>query len=198
MNRKEFIKGTLMAAVAAAARKGIFGGGFKSGGHSMNRLDFLKAILPIAAVSAFAEAAPARKAAVVFYSWSGNTREFARAIGEATGADVFELEPKTKYSDNYGVVVKQAKRELEEQYKPPLNSIPDVSKYTAVFLGTPNWWGTMSSPVRTFVASGALDGKRVIPFITHRAAAGEIFRRILKRRARNPKSQREWLSGAIP
>lgn len=105
----------------------------------MNRSDFLKAILPIAAVSAFAETAPARKTAVVFYSWSGNTREFARAIGEATGADVFELEPKTKYSDSYSVVVKQAKRELEEQYKPPLNSIPDVSKYAAVFLGTPNW-----------------------------------------------------------
>ncbi len=153
----------------------------------MNRSDFLKAILPIAAVSAFAETAPARKTAVVFYSWSGNTREFARAIGEATGADVFELEPKTKYSDSYSVVVKQAKRELEEQYKPPLNSIPDVSKYAAVFLGTPNWWGTMSSPVRTFAASGALDGKRIIPFITHRGSRWGNFPADLKKAC--PKSE---------
>ena len=153
----------------------------------MNRSDFLKAILPVAAVSAFAETPAARRAAVVFYSWSGNTREFARAIGEATGADVFELEPKTKYPDTYGVVVKQARRELEEQYRPPLKSVPDISKYGVVFLGTPNWWRTMSSPVRTFAAEGNLAGRRIVPFITHRGSRWGNFPADLKKAC--PKSE---------
>ena len=76
---------------------------------------------------------------------------------------------------------------LEEQYKPPRISFPDVSKFTAVFLGTPNWWGSMSSPVRTFVASGALDGKRVIPFITHRGSRWGNFPADLKKAC--PKSE---------
>lgn len=45
----------------------------------------------------------------------------------------------------------------------------------------------MSSPVRTFVASGALDGKRVIPFITHRGSRWGNFPADLKKAC--PKSE---------
>ena len=90
----------------------------------MKRKDFLKAFLPFAAMTAFAEQATGKKTAVVYYSWSGNTREFARKIAAALGVEAFELEPKTPYTRNYGAVVEQAKRELNAMYKPPLKNCP--------------------------------------------------------------------------
>ena len=68
----------------------------------MKRKDFLKAFLPFAAMTAFAGPARGKKAAVVYYSWSGNTREFARKIAEALGVEAFELEPKTPYTEIMG------------------------------------------------------------------------------------------------
>lgn len=136
----------------------------------MKRKDFLKAFLPFAAMTAFAEQATGKKAAVVYYSWSGNTREFARKIAAALGVEAFELEPKTPYTRNYGAVVEQAKRELNAMYKPPLKKLPDISDCGILFLGTPNWWGTMSSPVRTFVSEADLSGKVIAPFITHKGS----------------------------
>ncbi len=149
----------------------------------MKRKDFLKAFLPFAAMTAFAEQATGKKAAVVYYSWSGNTREFARKIAAALGVEAFELEPKTPYTRNYGAVVEQAKRELNAMYKPPLKKLPDISDCGILFLGTPNWWGTMSSPVRTFVSEADLSGKVIAPFITHKGSRWGNYLTDLKKMA---------------
>lgn len=149
----------------------------------MKRKDFLKAFLPFAAMTAFAEPTRGKKAAVVYYSWSGNTREFARKIAEALGVEAFELEPKTPYTRNYGAVVEQAKRELNAMYKPPLKKMPDISDCGILFLGTPNWWGTMSSPVRTFVSESDLSGKIIAPFITHKGSRWGNYLADLKKMA---------------
>ena len=45
----------------------------------------------------------------------------------------------------------------------------DLAKYDMVFVGTPNWWGTMAPPVRTWVTQSkkTLKGKTVCLFQTH-------------------------------
>ena len=43
----------------------------------------------------------------------------------------------------------------------------DISKYDVVFLGSPNWWGTITPQVSSFLENYDLSGKTVIPFITH-------------------------------
>ena len=123
------------------------------------------------------------KMLIVYYSWSGNTREFARKIAAALGVEAFELEPKTPYTRNYGAVVEQAKRELNAMYKPPLKKLPDISDCGILFLGTPNWWGTMSSPVRTFVSEADLSGKVIAPFITHKGSRWGNYLTDLKKMA---------------
>ena len=61
-----------------------------------------------------------------------------------------------------------AKKELADGTLPPIKPWPEnVGEYDVVFVGSPVWWGTMATPVRTFLASGALKGKTVIPFVTH-------------------------------
>lgn len=44
--------------------------------------------------------------------------------------------------------------------------LPDVAGATTVFLGYPIWWGKVSRVVLTYVESGALSGKTVVPFCT--------------------------------
>lgn len=36
-----------------------------------------------------------------------------------------------------------------------------------IFIGSPCWWGTIASPVRTFLMTYNFNGKTIIPFITH-------------------------------
>ena len=38
------------------------------------------------------------KTAVVYFSWSGNTRFAAETIAKKTGADLFEIKPETPYN----------------------------------------------------------------------------------------------------
>ncbi|MCD8141271.1 MAG: NAD(P)H-dependent oxidoreductase [Planctomycetaceae bacterium] len=108
------------------------------------------------------------KCAVVFYSWSGRTREMAHAIAEQTGADLVEIEAETPYSQDYDTVVDQAKREIQTGTPRPFKPIGvDLAHYDTVFLGSPVWWGTMAPPLATFVRSVDWNGKTIMPFSTH-------------------------------
>jgi flavodoxin len=42
-----------------------------------------------------------------------------------------------------------------------------MEEYDIIFIGFPNWWGTMPMPILTFLESYKLEGKIVIPFCTH-------------------------------
>lgn len=46
-------------------------------------------------------------------------------------------------------------------------SIPDMNGYDVVYLGYPNWWGTMPMGVFTFLEQYDFSGKRILPFCTH-------------------------------
>ena len=45
----------------------------------------------------------------------------------------------------------------------------DLAQYDVIFVGTPNWWGTMAPPVRTWLTqnAAALKGKTVCLFQTN-------------------------------
>ena len=110
----------------------------------------------------------AGKMLVAYYSWSGNTREVARQIQKATGADLFEIVPATAYPDGYRAVVEQAKKEIKAGIHPELKTnLAGVADYDVVFVGSPNWWSTIAPPVATFLASHDWSGKTIVPFMTH-------------------------------
>ena len=48
-----------------------------------------------------------------------------------------------------------------------LLELPDISKYDTVYLGTPVWWYTFASPIRTFLEENNFEGKTIMPFCTH-------------------------------
>lgn len=109
-----------------------------------------------------------KKIMVVYFSHTGNTREMAMQIKDATGADSFEIIPVKAYPTGYRACVEQAEREIKANYKPELVSLPDnIDQYDIIFVGSPCWSGTIAPPVATFLSSLDLSGKTIIPFMTH-------------------------------
>ena len=143
----------------------------------MNRREFIKcmgAVAGVAAIHGFSfanEGEKKMKCAVVYFSWSGNTRFAAQTIAKKAGADLFEIEAETPYDSNYGKCCDEAKPECYGKKLRTIKSIEglDLAKYDLVFVGTPNWWGTMAPPVRTWATQNkaALKGKSVCLFQTH-------------------------------
>lgn len=112
------------------------------------------------------------KVLIVYYSHSGNTAQVAKHISAELGGPLVELVPLHPYPEEYKATTEQAKRELKENFKPPLkDTVANVSAYDIIFVGSPNWWGTVAGPVRTFLSDHDLAGKKVAPFITHEGSA---------------------------
>lgn len=105
---------------------------------------------------------------VLFYSWSGNTRRVAQLIAEQAGADLREIKPASDYPIDYQQVVVQAKKEIQSKFRPSLVPIEmDWGQYDVVYLGTPNWCGTMAPPMASFLWERMPTDKVIIPFCTH-------------------------------
>ena len=101
---------------------------------------------------------------IAYYSWGGNTRAAAEALQTLTDGTLLELRPATPYPDSYLKCVAQAKGECRSGACPPLEPLAvDPAAYDVIFVGTPNWWGTLAPPVRTFLTQAELSGKTVIP-----------------------------------
>ena len=115
-----------------------------------------------------ADAKTAPKVLVAYYSYSGNTKEVAEAIHKITGGDLFEIKAEGSYPDEYRAMTQQAKKEISNNFRPKLTtSVADMAQYDTIFIGSPNWWGTITPQVSSFLESYDLSGKTVIPFITH-------------------------------
>ena len=127
--------------------------------------------LTFSAHSAAAEETPATgntKILIAYYSYSGNTKEVAEAIQKITGGDLFEIKTEGSYPEEYNAMVQQAKKEINDNFRPKLTtSVADIAKYDTIFIGSPNWWGTITPQVSSFLAEYDLSGKNIIPFITH-------------------------------
>lgn len=108
------------------------------------------------------------KILVAYYSYSGNTKEVAEAIHNNVGGDIFEIKTEGSYPEEYRPMTMQAKKEIQDGYRPKLTTaVADMAQYDVVFIGSPNWWGTITPQVSSFLDSYDLSGKKVIPFVTH-------------------------------
>ena len=112
--------------------------------------------------------ADAQKILVAYYSYGGNTKEVAKAIAEKVGGDLFEIRAEGKYPEDYHAMTAQAKKEIADGYRPKLKrTVKNIDSYDVIFLGSPNWWGTITPQVSSFLQQYDLKGKKIVPFITH-------------------------------
>ena len=164
MNRREFVKGTFAAVGMAALGLGCAEG---TEAKETSASGNAAAQNPKTEI----KGDKSMKTAVIYFSWSGNTRFAAETIAKKAGADLFEIKAETPYSSDYGKCCDEAKPECYGKTLRPIKPVAglDLAKYDVVFVGTPNWWGTMAPPVRTWVTQSkdALKGKTVCLFQTH-------------------------------
>jgi len=98
----------------------------------------------------------------------GNTEVAALLIQEQTGSDVFVIDTVTAYPTDYHETTAVSRKELDTQARPELRGQVDkMDDYRTIFLGYPNWWGTMPMAVCTFLEAYDFSDKIIIPFCTH-------------------------------
>ena len=135
----------------------------------MNRRDFLFASLATVAAAGTLRAAPTsaqQRVLVAYFSLSGNTRAVAGFIHGAIGGNLLEIRPAESYPAEYQAAVDRSRDELHAGERVPLAPF-DVPPFDILFIGSPNWWGTIAPPVETFLRTVSLKGKLVAPFFTH-------------------------------
>ena len=125
------------------------------------------AVLPLFAQARRAFAAEVPKTLVLYFSHSGNTAHIARFIHNMVGGDLAQITTLSPYPADYDTVVDAAKKEQRENARPPLGPLPDLAPYSTIFLGFPNWWGTVPMAFYTLLEREPLAGKTIIPFCTH-------------------------------
>ncbi len=98
----------------------------------------------------------------------GNTEIVAEFIREAVGGEMFEVETEKPYSNDYYKCTEEAKRELENNARPVLRRyLRSAEEYDVVFVGFPNWWGTMPMAMFSLLENCDFAGKTIFPFCTN-------------------------------
>lgn len=117
-------------------------------------------LLPHEGDQAGGYAASVQRAAVVFYSRSGNTALLARHLAQRKKARLFQLEAQDYALGLAGWVnALQDAQNLEAELAP---HVIDLSGQDTVYLGSPIWMFSPAPPLWKFVGSQRFDGQRVV------------------------------------
>ena len=111
----------------------------------------------------------------------GNTEVVAEMIAGLTGGDLFKVDTVKPYADNYYACIEEVKAELREHARPELKECPDsLDGYDTIFVGYPNWCGTMPMAMFAFLERYNLSGKTICPFCTNEGSGMGVSERDLK------------------
>ena len=108
---------------------------------------------------------------ITYFSASGVTKSEAKRISKIVNGDLFEIEPKEKYTkEDLDWRNKQSRSSVEMQnksFRPEIKEDNlDISNYDTILIGFPIWWGVAPTVVNTFIESKDFTGKNLIPFCT--------------------------------
>lgn len=98
----------------------------------------------------------------------GNTEMAAAVLQKLTGARCLRIEPVTDYPIDYYQCIDQARQDLKTGNYPELKNLPEhIDDYDVIYLGYPNYWGTMPMAAAAFLKRYSFAEKRIRPFCTH-------------------------------
>ena len=118
----------------------------------------------------------------------GNTEVIAKKIQGLTGSDLFQIQTVKAYPEDYTETIKVAQVELSGNTRPELTEmVADMESYEVIYIGYPNWWGTMPMAVFTFLESYDFSGKTIIPYCTHEGSGMGSSERDIKKLCPNAK-----------
>ena len=110
---------------------------------------------------------------IVDLTGRGNTKLAAVALQEKLSklgyiANLHRIEPMIPYPFSYQETNARSRQEYEDGAVPLINDGPNgFEHYDVVFLGYPNWYGTIPGPILSFLRGRNFEGKTIVPFVTH-------------------------------
>ncbi|MDR1494655.1 MAG: hypothetical protein LBI29_01290 [Rickettsiales bacterium] len=112
------------------------------------------------------------KTLVVYYSMEGSTKLIADIIGKKTGADLYEIKTPKKYGFVSALLSKFGRN---RRIRLDLNNLPDLGSYDIIFIGSPVWAYSISTPMLSFLGQVNFREKKVAPYATHRGSVGKFY-----------------------
>lgn len=112
---------------------------------------------------------PTSKTLIVYFSKTNTTESVAKIIQSETDADIFKIERKEPYPDEYTPTTEIAKTEKSENARPELKSYLSkeiIAQYDNIIIGFPIWWSTAPMPVLSFLNFYDFSGKTIYTFCT--------------------------------
>ena len=111
------------------------------------------------------------KVLVTYFSASGVTAKTANKLAKEVDGDVFEIEPKEKYTSadlNWMDKISRSSVEMNDPASRPeiAKQVENMDMYDTVLVGFPIWWYVEPKIIDTFLDSYDFSGKTVIPFAT--------------------------------
>ena len=121
----------------------------------------------------------------------GNTETVVGLMKELIDADTFKIEMKEPYSPVYMTCIEEAKRDLREDKRPELISLPEsIGEYDTIVLAYPNYWGTVPMAVLTFLEKFDFTGKTILPLCTNEGSGMGSSERDVKKYAKGAELKR--------
>ena len=111
---------------------------------------------------------------IVYYSLEGNIAFVADALAKQLGAEVYRLETVKEYPKKGLLKFLHGGRDASLGFKPELKgTLPDLSGYEQVIVGTPVWAGKPSAPLAAFLDKVDFTGKKVSAFASSAGGSAE-------------------------
>lgn len=112
----------------------------------------------------------------------GNTERIALKLQALTGSDIFQIETQEPYPEDYTETTLVSFKEHRENARPELKeTLSAIDSYKVIYIGYPNWWGTMPMALFTFLEAHQFSGRTIIPFCTHEGSGMGSSERDLKK-----------------
>lgn len=108
---------------------------------------------------------------IAYFSVTGTTAHAAKKLAEATGGDLFEIEPQIPYTQkdlNWMNPFSRSTREMKGKLPYPeiKNKNADIESHSCILLCFPIWWYIAPTIINRFLESYDFSGKKIVLFAT--------------------------------
>ena len=123
---------------------------------------------------------------VIYYSLEGNVDFVARDLAKKLDADVCRIETVKNYPKKGLAKFLHGGKDSVSGFKPELkNSLPDISSYSTVVIGTPVWAGKPAAPINTVLEKLDFEGKKVAAFASSAGGNAKKTLELISSKVRN-------------
>ncbi len=110
------------------------------------------------------------KILVSYFSASGTTKRVAEKVAAAINGDLFEIDPKKKYTEedlDWANKQSRSSIEMNENIKPEIVSkVSNLDDHDTIVLAFPIWWYKEPTIIDKFLEENDMNGKKIYVFVT--------------------------------